>query len=211
MKVAILSESEADEAAYRILANAVLGVETRPVDLRPRSRGWSSVVSILPAVIKQLHYRTDAEGLVVVGDSNHSPIHTPDHKPEVAAKEGCRLCWLRRTADEALASCRPVAGRPPLRLAVGLAIPAIEAWLLCGRNSGASEAAWINGLREGREPYSKRDLKQQAGTERASVAISRERMTVHARRLAEDIGALERAFPVGFGVLARELRTWRTT
>lgn len=72
-----------------------------------------------------------------------------------------------------------------------------------------TEAAWANGLQEGREPYTKLKLKHQAGTERVSVGISRKRMTAHARRLARDIGVLEREFPVGFGVLAQELRSWR--
>lgn len=210
MKVAILSESEADEAAYRILVDAVLGTATEPV--RPanlRSRGWPSVIQVLPSVVKYLHFRTGAEGLVVVADSNHSPVHASDHEVAAAAQAGCRLCQLQQAAGKALASCRALPERPKLRLAFGLAIPAVEAWLLCGVDSSVSEAAWINGMRERRDPYTKLGLKQRVGTDRASLGQARERMTNHARQLAREVALLERAFPIGFGSLAKSLRSWR--
>ena len=74
MKVAILSESSADDAALRILVDGVLGVRTEEIDLSGtlRSRGWPAVRTVLPVVLKYLQYRTDADGLVVVADSNHS-------------------------------------------------------------------------------------------------------------------------------------------
>jgi hypothetical protein len=63
MKVAILSESAADEAAVRVLADAVLRVRTQPAAIAPlRSRGHGAVVNVLPAVIKQLYYHTDTDG-----------------------------------------------------------------------------------------------------------------------------------------------------
>lgn len=208
MKVAILSESPADEAAYRVLVEAVLESETTSAELSLRSRGWPSVFTTLPTVVKQLHYHTDADGLVVVVDSNHSPVHLAAHENESGYLETCRLCRLRKMAHETLRNCRPVAGRLALQIAVGLAVPAIEAWLLCGVRPEVSEAAWGNGLEEGRDPYSKRELKQRAGTDRAPMAVLKERMTGHARRLAEDVSQLERAFPGGFGALARSLRAW---
>lgn len=73
MKVAILSESDADEAGIRVLVDAALGIAPHPLELRPRSRGWPAVKEVLPAVMRQLHYRTDALRLVVVADGNHSP------------------------------------------------------------------------------------------------------------------------------------------
>jgi hypothetical protein len=73
MRVAILSESSADEAALRILVDAVLGVVTTVPSTTPlRSRGWHAVRNVLPVITKELQYRTDAEGLVVVVDSNHT-------------------------------------------------------------------------------------------------------------------------------------------
>jgi hypothetical protein len=55
MKVAVLSESPADEAAIRIMVDRLLGQETHPVALPPlRSRGWPSVREILPSVYKAL-------------------------------------------------------------------------------------------------------------------------------------------------------------
>ena len=71
MKVAILSESPADEAAIRILIDGIIGGPTQPADMPPiRTRGVSGVFTILPTVLKHLHYRTDADALVIVVDSD---------------------------------------------------------------------------------------------------------------------------------------------
>gem|GEM_PF-6902502 len=81
MKVAILCESPADEVTIRILAEAVLGIKISPVPHAGlRTRGWPSVRKVFSAVLKQLHYRSDAEGLICVVDSNASPVHEPIHK-----------------------------------------------------------------------------------------------------------------------------------
>jgi hypothetical protein len=103
-------------------------------------------------------------------------------------------------------------GRPALKAAIGLAVPAIEAWLLCGVNPHVTEAAWINGLKEmrGRMPYTKAGLKQELyGTAHPSLALETERMTAAASRLAADTSILESLFPFGFGTLAESLRSWR--
>lgn len=71
MKVVVLGESSADEAAVRVLVDEILRVQTTGGDvLNLRARGWPAVRGVLSAVIKQLHYRTDVEGLVVLADSN---------------------------------------------------------------------------------------------------------------------------------------------
>ncbi len=80
MRVAILSESSADEAGLRVLVDAVLGVKTEPVAMNLESRGWTSVLSTLPTISKALQYRTDAEGLVVVVDSNHTYLARDEPK-----------------------------------------------------------------------------------------------------------------------------------
>ncbi|MFQ5796704.1 MAG: hypothetical protein ACE5JP_16875, partial [Candidatus Bipolaricaulia bacterium] len=80
MKVAVLSESPADEAAVRILVEGILGRQTQPID-PPRSlriRGWTSILNKtneLSAVLRSLYFYTNAEALVLVVDSNHSPVH----------------------------------------------------------------------------------------------------------------------------------------
>ena len=80
MKVAILSESSADEAAVRILVEAILNQQTEPIDLYLRGHGWSSVRNVLPAVLKHLHYCTQAEALILVVDSDDSPVHQQSHE-----------------------------------------------------------------------------------------------------------------------------------
>jgi hypothetical protein len=49
----------------KILADAILGEETGLVSLpRLRPRGWASVFNMLPAIIKDLHYNSDADGFL---------------------------------------------------------------------------------------------------------------------------------------------------
>ena len=105
---------------------------------------------------------------------------------------------------------KPLAGRPALQFALGLAAPAVEAWYLCGQESGISEDAWSRGLATGKVPYSKARLKQLAyGTDRAPLARETERASEHARRLILHLDMLEVRFPVGFGSFARDVRNWR--
>ena len=150
MKLAVFSESSADEAAIRILADTLLDRETVPPDMpRLRARGWPSVLQLLPVVVKHLHYQTDADGLIVVADSNWSPLHLGPGDQECGAADKCRLCLLHKATVETQAQLAPVTGRSRLELAMGLAVPAIEAWYLCGVESGVSENAWRQGLASG--------------------------------------------------------------
>lgn len=176
-----------------------------------RSRGWPSVRTVLPAVLKELHYHTDAEGFVLVVDSNGSPPHVAGHETQNAAVLKCRLCQLRRIADEVQRQVRPRTNQRPLRIALGLAVPTIEAWLLCGVDPHVTEAAWANGLRDerGRMPYTKNDLKRQLyQTTHPSLAIETEAMKDAATRLSKELGTIEQLFPDGFGALFRSLRAW---
>lgn len=219
MKVAILSESPADEAAIRIFVETLIGTQITPVmHAGLRVRGWPSVRHVFPAVIKQLHYRTDAEALVLVADSNESPVHTkaheePGREESVNVKQTCRLCQLRRIRQEVLGQLknRP-GGLPPLKIALGVAVPTIEAWLLCGVDPRVGEAGWNTGLQYGNLPYSKVELKRRLyGTDRPALDLEIVRMRESAERLAADLAALEQAFPSGFGAFARELRGWAGT
>lgn len=202
MRVAILSESSADEAALRVIVDSVLGLKTTPVTMNLESRGWSAVRNVLPAISKMLHYRTDAEGLVVVVDSNHTYLSGDEPKN--------RLREFQELIQRCQKQLRHVSGRVPLKIAIGVAAPAIEAWWLCKSNQKISEVAWEKGLVERRDPYSKLDLKKQLyGSDYRSLELMTLKMTEAAHIIAGDLPLLERAFPNGFGGLAKELRGWR--
>ena len=53
MKLAILSESPADEAAVAVLVAAALGRKFTRVQPSLRARGWPSVAQVLPSIISQ--------------------------------------------------------------------------------------------------------------------------------------------------------------
>ena len=209
MKVAVFSESSADETGIGILAQALLGQALERADLPSlRTRGWPSVRRVLPAVMMSLHYQTDAEGLVVIVDSDLSPIHLPDHDPAAAA-QGCRLCQLQQVVAATRLKLRPVPNRPPLRVALGLAVPSLEAWWRCGIDAHVTEAAWLVALQSRQFPYDVNRLKIAVyGMDRPGLDLETVRMTEEATRVAQDLARLETSFPNGFGTLAREMRGW---
>lgn len=209
MKVAFLSESPADEAALRVLVEGTLG---GPVELvRPplRARGWPSVAQVLPVILRHLHFSTDAHGLVVVCDSDDTVVHTEEHEAPDYHHPGCRLCQLRAICRRTLRNVAPMHGRARLFTACGLAVPAMEAWYLCGRDERVTEAEWLAGQEYERPPYSRVELKQRVyGTSHPSLEHETRRAIDETRRHRGDVRRLEFDFPGGFGSLVRDLRGW---
>lgn len=213
MKVAVLSESEADEAAIRVLVEGLLGKQTEPPThmLPIRGRGYGAVFKVLPNILKHLHFRTDTEGFVAVLDSDRTPVHQQLHDQPGQTDEKCRLCRLKTIATQVLSHlpARPPYG--PLKTAFGLAVPQIEAWYLFGRDPHVGQAGWIEGLQSGQFPYTSADLKQKVyGTADPVLALERERAVEEAQRIVREskLAQLEQWFPGGFGVLANDVRGW---
>ena len=210
MKLAILSESPADEAALRVLVGYVLAEPFSPVPVSLRARGWPSVEQVLPAILRHLHFNTDADGLVVVVDSDDSVVHTAEHEAPGYHHPLCRICRLRAVFRRALRHLPPAHGRTTVLRAVGLAVPAIEAWYLCGRDTSVTEARWVDGQGANQPPYTRRELKWRVyGTERPPLPLEIRRAVQEVSRHHGDVRRLEHDFPQGFGSLARDLRSWR--
>lgn len=214
MKIAIFSESSTDEAALKILIEGILGeeIEEIPYPNHLRSRG-SGVPRDVPFVLRAVYYNTEAEFLIIVRDSDDSPIHKKEHlEPNNHEAKKCRLCDLRQKVKSALENLRPMLEKKNFKVAVGVAVPAIEAWLLCGKNPFASEATWINKQKEkGFSTYTDRQkLKIELyGSAITSTEIMIKHGTEAAKRLAENIEQLEQLFPEGFGGLSTEIRSWK--
>ena len=80
MKLAVFGEDTADEVATRILVEAILQEETESVGLfQFRGRGYTNILATLQTVLLHLHYRTEADALVAVIDSDETPVHTSIH------------------------------------------------------------------------------------------------------------------------------------
>ena len=208
MKVAILAESPADEAAIRILVEALLARTTEPLtDSVLRARTWPGLRTELGLVYRHLLYRTDADALVVVADSNHSPIPLPNRRDRAQPQPEGRMQELLAELDKARAKSVP--GRKPLHVAIGLAVPAIEAWWRCGIDHGVNEARWRDGLSGQPVGYTKISLKTAVyGTENPSLSHATDKMTEHARRLSSRLDLLKENFPFGFGHLAQQVCAW---
>ena len=206
MKVALLSESPADESALRVLVGAVLKQPPQFVGPGYRARGWPNVAQLMPAVIRHLHFNTDTQVLVVVADSDDSVVHTAPHDAPGFFHPHCRMCQLRAVYRQTTKNLPRAHGRDRVLRAVGIAVPAVEAWYLSGRDESVSETAWVDGSASGRRPYSRAELKWRVyGTDRPSLPHQTACAVREVSRQRHDLRRLEYDFP-GFAALAADLR-----
>jgi hypothetical protein len=170
-------------------------------------RGWTNILKLLPKAVMYFYYQTDAVGMVVVLDSNGSPVTAE----RGTGTRPSRLFEMHRILEETGRTLTPRPGRVGLKTAAGLAAPAVEAWYRYGHDAHATETTWIRDLEAGkRAPLRIRELKRAVyGTDRPSLSIETEHAKTQARRLSQIIDQLEKGFPVGFGALARDVRNWR--
>jgi hypothetical protein len=209
MKIAVVSESPADEAAIKILVDAVVGSESDLYSLRTRPYGWTKIFELLPNIINGLHYGTDVEALVVVMDSDESPAHQDTHEPPNEENPECRLCRLRATARTAVARLHGLSNRTEMKTALGLAVPAIEAWYRAGVDPHVNEVAWNRKLLGEDVSYDKRSLKKDTyGSDQPNLDMETSAAVAAAQRLTDNLDLLEQLFPNGFGSLIRDLRGW---
>ncbi|HSL55492.1 MAG TPA: hypothetical protein VK868_13910 [Pyrinomonadaceae bacterium] len=192
MKIAVISESPADEAAVKILIDAILGHEAELVSVaRLRPNGWPQVLNLLPSIFKALHYYTDAEGVAVVVDSDSSPVHVLDHPLDQECHSECRVCLLRSCLRTSLLRVSPVSNRVAIRTAVGVAVPAVEAWYRCGLDTHVNEARWIGKLSGEPINYTKRSLKVDVyGSDQPGLQAETTAAVEAAHRLANNIEQL---------------------
>ncbi len=209
-RIALLGESPVDEAALAVLVEAALGGPFVRVEPNLRARGWPSVLQILPAIARHLHFNSDADGLVVLVDADDSEPHVPQHNAPGNHHPRCRLCQLRAAFRRSTRHLPMVAGRPAPLAAFGLAVPAAEAWYLCGQDDRVGEEPWSRSRAAGDvPPYTRRELKALVyGTERPTLPQAVEAAARAARRHARDLRRLENDFP-GFAALCADLRRWR--
>ncbi len=212
MRIGFYCESPADQAAMAVFAEGVLGEPPEPINMDLEAHGVMGVLSGLDGVFRGVHYNSDAEGLIVVVDCDDSVLHEPAHETLPSGEDRCRLCKLRRVIARVQGQLKPRQGRQGLKVAIGLPVPAIEAWYLVGKNHQVGEAAWMAGLAARRPPHTRQQLKQLVyGTDRPSVELQTECAAKEARRIISDLNALETAFPTGFGLMAQVIRSWLGT
>lgn len=209
MKIAFFSESIADESALKILVAGILDEEIEETNLpnRLEYRSSSHLDKNLPSVISAVHYNSDAEALIVVSDSDDTVVHTKQHKED---NEKCRLCQLQKAANKTVSKLQAFAGNEVIKVAVGVPVPAIEAWYLCGVNAQINEAAWIRKQNGERISYDRKSLKVELyGNDRPPMRLLTEKAIESAKKLKNNLEQLEQLFPEGFGLFANEIRSWR--
>jgi hypothetical protein len=210
MKLAVLSESSADEAAIRITVSGILGLEVHEVSVESSitTRGWPGVRTLLPVIIPRLHYNSDAQALAIVVDSDSSTVHHSSHN-EAAEVGDCRLCDLRNAVGYQLSKLKPLPNKDTLKTAIGVAVPAIEAWYACLQDSHVNEATWSRYLGGEQITYTKNSLKKVIyGTERPSIDLETACAVRAAKTLINELDRVEASFPHGFGSFAQDVRNW---
>ena len=212
MKIVCFGESPADQAAMAVFIEGILGEPSEIIDMGLEGNGVTGVLNALSGVFRGVYFNSDAQGLVVVVDSDDSELHHPDHDKPEGRREDCRLYQARKIIILASKKMRARQGRPGLNVAIGLAVPAIEAWYLVGKEHQVGEAAWRIGLVAAKPPFTRSKLKELVyGTDRPSLEHETECAVKEARRVIADMNALESAFPAGFGSMASIIRSWKAT
>ena len=211
MKVAILSESPADEAAVRILIEGILGESIETLTLRARTGGWHAAVGAISPTLKDLHYCRTADALVVVIDSDNSQVHDDSHEELADVPNACRTCELRSAIKRCQDELRTLPGLSAIPMAIAVPTPAIEAWYLFEKDSNCTEAGWKQRQQTNVTSVGEiRRLKKLAyGNDRPSVELEKSVAIERAHRLLDRLDELEGYFPNSFGLLAREIRNWR--
>lgn len=210
MKIVFFGESPADEAAMAVFTEGILGQTPEVIDLGYEGHGVTGVLGTLGGIYQGVYYQSDAEGLVVTLDCDKSELHHSDHDKPGGRAVRCRLCQAREIIEQARRRLRARSGRVELKVAIGLAVPAIEAWYLVRKNHQAGEAIWLTGLGARKPPFTPNQLKIEVyGTDHPSLERETEYAVREARRLSGDIQAVETLFPAGFGSMANEIRSWK--
>lgn len=210
MMVGHYSESIADQAALAVFTEGILGETLEPMDMDLAATGVTDVLGTLSTVIRAIHFNSSAEALVVVLDGDDTELHELAHEAPGGASLRCRLCELRKIVLNTRSRLKPRPGKSELKIALGLAIPAIEAWYLVGNNHQVGEAAWRVGQANRKPPFTRPKLKELVyGTTRPSVEIETECGVREARRIIGSLNSIETAFPIGFGLMAKEIRSWK--
>ena len=146
---------------------------------------------------------------MVVMDSDESPAHQNTHEPPNEENPECRLCRLRATARTVLARLHALPNRIEMKTALGLAVPAIEAWYRAGLDAHVNEVAWSRKLLGEDISYDKQSLKRDTyGSDHPNLSMETSAAVAAAERLAGKLELLEQLFPNGFGSLLRDLRSW---
>ena len=211
MKITFFGESKSDDVILRHLIEGILEekIEEKDVGKKLQFRSSSHLVKNLPVVIRSVHYNSDAEFLVIASDSDDTPVHIAEH--DINENEKCHICLLRKIVDKLLNEFQS-GGQEILKIAVGVSVPAIEAWLLFGKNPHVSENYWIRFQNSEKITYTRKKLKKELyGGEHIPENIRIETAKKAIQRIVENdlLSDLENAFPQGFGSLSNEVKTWK--
>ena len=210
MKIGFYGESRADQAAMAVIVEGIMGAPPEPISMDLEGHGVTVLLNALDGVFRGVHYNSDAEALVIVVDCDDTELHDVTHDVQGGDKERCRLCQARKIINRAQNQLKPRNDKPPLKVAIGLAVPTIEAWYLVGKEHQIGEAAWLVGLKENKKPFTRSQLKKLVyETDRPSLEHETDRAVQEARRIIADVNRLEIAFPSGFGLMAKEIRSWK--
>ncbi len=94
MKIGYYCEAPADQAAMAVFVEGILGVAPEPICLEVEARGLPGFFRALDIVVRGVHFNSDADGLVIVVDSDRSEIHALNHDVQANA-DTCRYCRVQ--------------------------------------------------------------------------------------------------------------------
>ena len=82
------------------MIEAILGQPIELIETKVQRPPGSTGVKVLPGVVNHLYYQTDADALVVVIDSDDTPVHHTDHEGEGNENPLCRICAINAAINK---------------------------------------------------------------------------------------------------------------
>src|SRR5437868_15260804 len=101
MKIGYFCESPADQAAMAIFTEGILGQPPEPINMDLEAHSVPGFFRSLDGVYRGVHYNSDAEGLIVVVDSDDAVLHSEAHDAPGVTEDRCRYCQIRKIIQQA--------------------------------------------------------------------------------------------------------------
>ncbi|MBM4072709.1 MAG: hypothetical protein FJ271_27850 [Planctomycetes bacterium] len=110
---------------------AILGQPLESISMDLEAHSVPGFFNALDGVFRGVHYNSDAEALIIVVDSDRTEPHELTHDFQKDTGIGCRHCKIAQIIARARNQLKPRQSQAELKIAIGLAVPSIEAcaWL----------------------------------------------------------------------------------
>src|SRR5260370_17261276 len=109
-----------------VFTEGILGEPPEPINMDLEAHSVPGFFRSLDGVYRGVHYNSDADGLIVVVDSDDAVLHSDAHDALGAAEDRCRYCQIRKIIQRAGNQFKPRQLSPNLKVPLCAPVPPIQ-------------------------------------------------------------------------------------